>query len=181
MKDDIIKEIVLEKGVTAEFSGGILKIKGPKGEVHRKLVVPKINLKIDSNKVIVSSIKGTKREKRIISSFASHIKNMISGVVENHVYKLKICSGHFPMNVSVSGDELIIKNFLGEAVPRRVKFISGVTVKIEGTEILVSSPNKEAAGQTAAKVEQLCRITNRDRRVFQDGCYIVTKSGKAVI
>ena len=82
------------------------------------------------------------------------------------------------MNVSVTGKELVIKNFLGESVPRRVGITPGAEVKIDGTEILVTSPDKEIAGQVASRIENLCRITNRDIRIFQDGCYIVNKGGK---
>ena len=181
MKEDLTREIAIEKGVIAELSGGKLKIKGAKGEISRSFVNPKVSLKVEADKIVLFSPKATKREKRIISSYTSHVKNMVKGVVENHIYKLKICSGHFPMNVSISGEELSIKNFLGEAVPRKVKLIHGVAVKVEGSEIIVSSADKEAAGQAAASIEQLCRITNRDRRVFQDGCYITSKAGKGVI
>ena len=180
MKEEIKREIVLEEGVQAELIGTVLKIKGSKNEVERKFVHPKIKLTVEAGKVILVASKATKREKTIIGSFEAHIRNMVKGVIEPHVYKLKICSGHFPMNVAVSGQELIIKNFLGESVPRRITFKEGVTVKINGTEIEVISPNKEHAGQTAAKIESLCRITNRDRRIFQDGCYIVMKAGKNI-
>ena len=180
MKEDLKKEIVLEEGVQVELAGTTLKIKGPKGEVERKFVHPKIKLTIEGEKIVMVSLKATKREKTIVGSFEAHIKNLIKGVVEPHVYKLKICSGHFPMNVAVSGQDLIIKNFLGESVPRKITFKEGVSVKINGTEIVVSSADKELAGQTAAKIETLCRITNRDRRIFQDGCYITEKAGKII-
>lgn len=178
MKDDIIREIILEKGVTAQVLGTSLKIKGPKGEVERDFPSPRVSLTIDGNKIILKSLKATKREKTIIGSFEAHVTNLVKGVVEPHLYKLKICSGHFPMSVSISGQEFIIKNFLGESVPRRLIFPKGVDVKITGTDVVVISPDKELAGMTAAKIENLCRITNRDRRVFQDGCYIVQKAGK---
>ena len=180
MKENILREIELDEGVTAQLDGSILMIKGPKGEVKRQFVHPKVEFVVEQGKIILKSKKGTKREKTIIGSFSSHIRNMIKGVQEPHIYKLKICSGHFPMNVSVAGQELIIKNFLGESVPRKITILSGIEVKVEGTEIVVSSPDKEAAGQTAAKIESLCRITNRDLRIFQDGCYLVHKSGKDV-
>ncbi len=180
MKDDLIREIELTGGVTATFHGTLLKVKGPKGEVQKVFDHPRVQITIEGKKIVLRAPKATKREKTQLGSYESHVQNMVKGVQELHVYKLKICSGHFPMSVSVSGQELVVKNFLGEAVPRRVKFDTQADVKVAGNEIVVSSPNKEAAGQTAAKIENLCRITNRDRRIFQDGCYITQKAGKEV-
>ena len=116
----------------------------------------------------------------MLGSFESHIVNMVRGVQELYVYKLKICSGHFPMSVSVAGNEVIIKNFLGEAVPRKVDIMKGAEVKVNGEEIIVTSADIEVAGQTAAKIETACKITNRDRRIFQDGCYITQKADKSM-
>jgi large subunit ribosomal protein L6 len=126
----------------------------------------------------LESKKSSKMEKKVIHSFAAHIKNMFKGVQEPHVYKLKICSGHFPMNVSVSGQEITIKNFFGESVPRKTTLPEKAEVKVNGDEIVITSADKEAAGQAAAKIESLCRITKRDIRIFQDGCYITEKAGK---
>jgi len=39
----------------------------------------------------------------------------------------------------------------------------------------VRSGNKYAAGQTAANLEQATRVRKKDRRVFQDGIFIVEK------
>ena len=175
MKDDLKREIELKSGVTAQLDGNLLRVKGPKGEVSRVFLHPKVMVSLEENKVVLFAPKATKREKTMIGSFESHIMNMILGVQEPYVYKLRICSGHFPMNVSVAGNELIIKNFLGEAVPRKVNIIKGADVKVNGEEIIVSSADIEVAGQTAAKIESACRITNRDRRIFQDGCYIIEK------
>ena len=180
MKEDLVKEIVLEEATSAELADNILHIKGPEGEVEKNFTHPKIEINIEGNKIVLKAAKATRREKKILGSFTAHIKNMVKGVKKLHVYKLKICSGHFPMNVSVSKQEVVIKNFLGESIPRKVTLLPGSEVKVEGTEIIISSPNKEVAGQNAAKIESLCRITNRDRRIFQDGCYITHKANKSV-
>jgi len=175
MKQDLQLEVELTDGVTASLDGTVLKIKGPKGEVERNFAHPRVKVTIEGNQVILKAAKATKREKTILGSYTAHIKNMTKGVVEPFQYKVKICSGHFPMNVAMSGQELIVKNFLGEAVPRRVMLPQGTKVQVNGTEIDISSPNKELAGQAASKIENLCRITNRDRRIFQDGIYITQK------
>jgi large subunit ribosomal protein L6 len=121
-----------------------------------------------------------KKSKKTANSFKAHIKNMVKGANEGHIYKLKICSGHFPMTVSLKGETLEIKNFIGEKVPRTLKVLEGTTVKVDGTEIIVESINKEKAGHMAASIEQLTRRPGFDRRIFQDGIYIVEKDGKII-
>lgn len=178
MKENVIKEIELLEDQTAELAGAVLKVKSPKGEIERDFTHPKISIKVKDTKIILEAKKATRREKTIIGAFNAHIKNMISGLQEPHTYKLKICSGHFPMNVAVSGEEIIVKNFLGESVPRKAALIPNVEVKVNGDEIVISGANKELAGQMAARIEKMCRITDRDKRIFQDGCYITHKGGK---
>jgi len=120
----------------------------------------------------------TKKEKRILKTIKSHLNNLIKGVINQYIYTLKICSGHFPMNVSVSNNKVIIKNFFAEKIPREAKILPNVEVKINGDIITVKSVDLELAGQTASNIEQACRITNRDRRIFMDGIYITSKAEK---
>jgi len=180
MKKKIDEEIELGEGIQANIEKNILSLNGQKGENRKDFNNPLIQIKIDGNKIKLSSKRLTKREKKLAGTFKSHIKNMIKGVNEGHIYKLKICSSHFPMNVSINNDELVVKNFFGEKSPRTLKIKSGVTTKVEGSEIIIESTNKELAGQAAADIEQLTRITNKDRRIFQDGIYITEKDGKKI-
>jgi len=179
MKEDLNKEIELPEGVTIQIDHAV-KIIGPQGEVTKRLTHPRINISHQDSKIIMKSLNTTKKEKKIFNSFQAHLKNMIQGVIEKHVYKLKICSGHFPMTVSLSNNELTIKNFFGENTPRKLTIKPNVEVKVEGTTIIVISTDKEAAGQVAADIERLTKIKNRDMRIFQDGCYITHKAGKDI-
>lgn len=177
MKEDIIKEIEIPEKVSITI-GQTIKVTGPQGEVEKKLIHPKIKIEEKEGKIILKSIKAGKNERKIMYSFEAHLKNMIAGVNEKYTYKIKICSGHFPMNVSLSNNQLIIKNFIGENTPRKLNIKSGAEVKLEGNEILISSVSKEIAGQVAADIEQLTKIKKKDIRIFQDGCYITEKAGK---
>lgn len=174
------EEIVIPDKVTVEVNKYLVTVKGPKGELKREFRNKQVSIEKKDNKVIVFAKDASKREKTMVGTFASHIKNMTLGVQNPHIYKLKICSGHFPMSVAVSGSDFVVKNFLGETVPRKFKIKPGVTVKVDGDFVVVDSINKELASQTAANVEQLVRITNRDRRVFQDGIWIIEKDSKKV-
>ena len=84
------------------------------------------------------------------------------------------------MNVSVSNDRFIVKNFLGEKVPRTLKLKAGASVKVEGNLVVVESPSKETAGQVSADIEQLTRRTHYDGRIFQDGIWIIEKDSKGI-
>jgi large subunit ribosomal protein L6 len=84
------------------------------------------------------------------------------------------------MSVSVADNFLIIKNFLGEKIPRKVKLKPGVTVKVEGNIVVVEGADKEITGQVAADIEQTTRRPGFDKRIFQDGIYIIDKSGKKI-
>ncbi len=177
-KEKVRREVELPDNVSATVNGGLLVIDGPKGSVKRQIKQHNISVKIEDKKIIFECKSGTKEDKKMIGSLAAHVKNMIKGSVQNHVYTLKICSGHFPMSVSVSNSKLIVKNFLGEKVPRVLQVKEGADIKVDGDLIYVTSPNKEIAGQVSADIEQLTRRPGYDSRVFQDGIYLVNKDGK---
>lgn len=174
------EKLEIPNGIQASVNNNVLNIKG-KSESIRAFPSKKVKISTDGNKIILSSEKPTQREKRMLKTFKAHIKNMFKGVSEGHIYRLKICSGHFPMNVSVNNNVFVVKNFLGEKSPRTLKLDADkAKVKIEGDIIIVEGDNKEKVGQTAANIEQLTRIANKDRRIFQDGIYLIEKDGKII-
>lgn len=173
-------DVELPDGVAVVFNGNVLTFKGTKGEVARDFRSPRVTFRTEGNTITFTAKNATKREKTTLGTIRAHIRNMVRGVSQGHTYKLKICSGHFPMNASVSGKEFSVKNFLGEKIPRRLQIRDGADVKIDGQLITVTSINKETAGQTAADIEQLMRVKGRDRRIFQDGIYIIEKDGKLI-
>ena len=176
---DYVEEVEVS-GTDVKVDSGLITVKGEKGEVSRDFRHPKINVEIKEDKVSFKAKNATKREKKMIGTFKAHLRNLLKGAKEGHLYKLKICSGHFPMNVSLNGNIFSVKNFLGEKTPRTVKIKEGVSVKINGDIVEVESVSKELAGQTAADIEQLTRITDRDVNKFQDGIYIIYKDGKEI-
>lgn len=177
---ELVKEIVVPEGVTVSYTDKVFSAKGPKGEVSKRVFYPGVSVVIEGNKVVVKATQVTKKKKMNMGTIRAHIRNLILGAQEGYVYKLKVCSGHFPMTVTVSGDKIEVKNYLGEKVPRVLKLKQGAKVTLDGNIITVDSVDKELAGQISADIELLTRITNRDRRIFQDGIFIIEKPGKEV-
>lgn len=180
MLSPITEKIAIPEGVTVEIAGSLVKVKGPKGENERTFAHPKIEISKDDKSIIVASKKPAKREKAMLNSFVAHITNLLEGVNSGFTYKLKVCSSHFPMSVSVEKGEVVIRNFLGEKIPRKAGIMPGVEVRIDGSMIIVEGVDKENTAVTAARIEQSTRITNRDRRIFQDGCFLVEKAGEPI-
>jgi large subunit ribosomal protein L6 len=180
MKTELSDQLPLPDGVTATFDERtrLLRVHGPKGELTRTLYAPGVEITVAAQELLFTAKRATLREKKLLYTARAHTKNMLRGVSEGYVYRMKICSGHFPMAVAVKGDQFEIKNFIGEKVPRVLKLKPGTTVKVEGQDVTVTGVDKELVGQAAADIEKLSRRPGYDTRVFQDGIFIVDKAGK---
>ena len=174
------KNIEIPEGCKVSVENRVLSITGPKGTVERALKSKLLSYELTDKAVIFFGEKNKLNYKKIVLTFVAHINNMFRGVQTPHVYKLKVCSGHFPMTVAVKGTVLEVKNFIGESKPRILNLIPNVDVKVNGTDIVVEAIDKENAGQVAASIEQLTRRPGFDKRIFQDGIYITEKDGKKI-
>lgn len=177
MAAEKLREIEVPEGVTVTLSGATLTVKGKKGLIAREFRYPGIALKVDDGKVVVETKKDDKQTKATVGTYASHVKNMVKGVSEGYEYHMKVVYAHFPIQVKVEGkDKVSIGNFLGERKARSASIQGTTKVVVTGAEVVVSGSNKEDVGQTAANIEQACKIRKRDPRVFQDGIYITRKA-----
>jgi large subunit ribosomal protein L6 len=180
MKKDLKRTVELPEGYTAVVSGDAVTIKGRGKEVTKKFDVGKVLLSVKSNKIDIEAKKATKRESRMMGTIEAHILNMVKGLNEEFVYKMEICNVHFPMNVKVDGNKVTIKSFLGEKVDRFAEILPNVKVEVKGSEIKITSHDREAAGQTAANIETASKVVGRDRRIFQDGIFMKEKCGRII-
>lgn len=169
---EVSKEIELPEGVKAEKKDGMLVVSAGDKQLRRALPKRKLDVKVSGNKIELAA---DRKDRALIGTFTSHFKNMISGVQKPFVYELKICSTHFPMSVKAQGSDVVVENYIGGRAPKKVKMPEKVEVSIKGDAIKVSSPDIERAGMAASRLEQSTRLTNKDRRIFQDGIFITKK------
>ena len=180
MKEELFQKIEIPEEVGVNIDENILNVKGKEGELKRTFGINNLIFEKKNNEIIIGSKNATKKEKKLMNTIVAHIKNMIKGVQQKFEYKLKVCFSHFPITVEINENEAVIKNFLGERIPRKLKILENVDVKVDREIITVSSIDKELAGQTAANFETATRIRNKDKRIFQDGIFITNKSGKEI-
>ncbi len=173
-KKNISVKLDIPEKVKVEMSGDNVTVTGPKGSLTKAFANPSVSVKV-ADGVEISAEETTKKEKAVVNTYVVLLRNMMTGVTEGYTYKLKVCSGHFPMNVTFANGVVSVKNLLGEKVPRTVKVDPKVKVQIEGAEIVVSGNDKELVGQTAANLEKSTQRQNFDRRIFQDGIFLTSK------
>lgn len=161
--------------VDVKIEGGQIKVSGPKGQLERYFDLSDYNVSVENGVFKISLENPRSKQKAMMGTIAAHLRNMIRGVREGYEYRLKIVYAHFPINVSVDGNRLVIKNFAGEKTPRYAHILPETQVEIKGQEIIVRGIDKEKVGQTAANIENATRIKRRDLRVFGDGIFIISK------
>jgi len=180
MKKKLYESVEIPEGVEVRIDKNDIEVSGKEGKIKKTVNLSNIETKREGSKLLIGGEKITKSEKKMIYTIISHLRNMMKGVQEKYTYEIKVCFNHFPITLDVSGNEAKIKNFLGEKVPRKAKILEGVEIDVKKDSITLKSINKEAAGQTAANFEAATKIRNRDRRVFQDGLFIINKCGKDI-
>ncbi len=171
------KIVEIPEGVTITIDDRFVTVKGQKISLTREFPVSRISMSVKGNQVILTCTLPKRKENALLGTFRSHINNMIIGVTNGFEYKMKIVYSHFPVKTTVKGDEFVIENFLGEKHPRKAGIIGDTKIKAKGDEVIITGPNKENVGQTAANIEQVTKIKRYDPRKFQDGIYIVSKGG----
>jgi len=171
-------ELEIPDEVDAETDRFDLTVEGPNGSVTRRLWYPDVDVSVTDGAVVIESDADDAETMATLGTFESHVRNMFHGVTEGWEYEMEVFYSHFPMKVRVEDDEIVIENFLGEKAPRRTPIHGDTDVDIDGEEVTLRGPDIEAVGQTAADIEQLTRVTEKDIRVFQDGVYITGKPNR---
>ncbi len=167
-----LKTIEIPKNVKVNIKGKMVEVTGEKGRLVRDFSYAPASVWLEEGLINVQAEWPRKKEAALIGTVRAHIRNMIVGVTEGFMYKLKIVFSHFPISVKVDGKRVIIDNFTGERSSRIAKIIGDAKVIVQGEDVIVQGINLEDVSQTAANIEQATRIKKRDPRVFLDGIYI---------
>ncbi len=156
-------------------------VNGPKGSLKRSFPEPQTQIKIEDDNVIASTHINRKRSRALVGTVVAHVRNMLIGVQHGYEYELKIVYSHFPITVQVKDETVVIKNFIGERGDRTARLIGDVQVRTTEDEVFITGIDIEHVSQSAANIQQACKIRDKDRRVFLDGIYVIRKRKGEVV
>ncbi len=164
-------EVVIPEGVTVSLNKHMLHFAGPLGKTHKSFRLIPVEIKIDGNKILLTSIESKKEDYAILHTARSIIRNICEGLITGYTIKMKIVFSHFPITVKVDGKKVIIENFQGERAPRITNIVGNTKVTPKGEDVIVTGEVWTDVTQTAANIEQKSKVKNKDHRVFLDGIY----------
>ena len=141
-----------------------------------------------TRKILIDLWFGNKKQVAGARTIQTHIENMITGVTKGFVRKMRFVFAHFPIQCALPEEDPLtgakvqegkiveIRNFLGEHRVRRVDMLDGVICTRGGKdEIIISGNDIDLVSRSAALINQVCHVKNKDIRKFLDGCYVSEK------
>lgn len=141
------QQINVPEKTEVKFSDGVFFAKGPLGELSRAFKSD-IAIKIVDRQINLEPVKKTNENNMLWGTYASHIINMIEGV--NKAFAKKLIVEGIGYKADKQGNDIVLN--VGFSHPVKLTIPKGVSVEVEKNMITISSPDKEAVGQFAAKV-----------------------------
>ncbi|KAL2212124.1 ribosomal protein L6 [Sarocladium strictum] len=175
----------IPEGVKVNIKTRQVTVEGPRGKLQKDLGHLAVTFAHPKRNVISIEIHhGVRKNVAALRTVKTIIENMIIGVTKGFKYKMRYVYAHFPINVSLDKDaetdlwQVEIRNFIGEKIVRRVTMRPGVDVeasKSQKDELVLSGNSVEDVSQSAADIQQICKVRNKDIRKFLDGLYVSEK------
>jgi len=183
---DVLKteELEIPDGVTVAIKSRVITVTGPRGTLTKNVRHVNMDIRLlkgKTNQVTLAVWQGNRKHVACLRTIKSLINNMITGVTKGFLYKMRAVYAHFPINciIQEEGRALQIRNFLGEKIVRNVEMLDGVTVsesKAQKDELILEGADIQNVSQSAASIQGMCRVRNKDIRKFLDGIYVSEKT-----
>ncbi len=142
--------IELPESVIFEVVDGTVKVKGPKGELSRKLP-REVGVEVENKIASVFSKSKSKLARAMHGTYRALIANMVRGVVEGWTRTLELVGTGY----RAEGTDKELTLNIGFSHPVKIQAPEGIIFKIEKTKITIEGIDKEAVGQIAAVIRKV--------------------------
>jgi len=179
------REIDVPEAVKCTIDARVVTVVGPRGTLTRSFKHLNCDLQVvgEGKKIRLDLWFATRKQLACVRTMMSHIDNMFVGTTQGYCYKMRFVYSHFPINVTLTGNEVEIRNFLGEKRVRRVQLCEGVSY-VRSTDVKdqieLTGNDLGLVSLTAAKIQQMTNIRHKDLRKFLDGIYVSEKGAIVV-
>ncbi len=170
------KPIPIVAGVKVDVADGVVKVKGPKGDLQAK-VHSDVTVEVKKGEVCVSRHADDKFHRALHGLWRALIANMVKGVAQGYEQKLEIVGVGY--KAEMKGKKILLA--IGYSHPILFSPPEGITLAAPTlTNITISGIDKQLVGQVAAKIRSFRPPEPyKGKGIKYEGEYIRRKAGKA--
>ncbi|MFN8532067.1 MAG: 50S ribosomal protein L6 [Dehalococcoidia bacterium] len=168
--------IAVPAGVNVTVDDGLVRVKGPKGELQRQ-VSPKMEIALEAGTLTVARPDDEKENRAQHGLTRTLIANMVTGVTNGFAKNLEMSGVGY--RAQLQGAKLVLQ--VGYSHPIEVEAPAGITFVVEApTRFSVQGIDKELVGQTAANIREVRPPEPyKGKGIRYQGEVIRRKAGKA--
>lgn len=169
------KAVAIPDGVTATMEDGMVKVKGPKGELSTPMV-DTLTYELGDGGLQVTPANKSKEARAFWGMQRTLVQNLIDGVTEGFTKVLEINGVGY--RAAVQGKTLNLQ--LGFSHDVNIDIPEGLTIKTpDQTTIEISGMDKQQVGQVAAEIRRWRKPEPyKGKGIKYRGEYIFRKEGK---
>jgi large subunit ribosomal protein L6 len=139
--------ITIPDGVDVVLEGDSVKVKGPKGELRRR-IHPKIKVEIDGGRITLTPGDESKESMSLYGLSRMLVYNMVTGVSSGFQKVLEIVGVGY--RAEMKGRTAVLN--LGYSHPVEFPLPEGIDAAVDRGKLIVSGIDKELLGLTCAKI-----------------------------
>ena len=145
------KPVTVPKGVTVQLQGHDVAVKGPRGELRRRLH-PDMQIALDKDQFTVTRPSEEKRHKALHGLTRTLVQNMVEGVSKGFSKSLEIQGVGYKAEAKPYGVNLIV----GYSHPVKYEAPKGIKITVDNnTMVKIEGADKELVGQVAAELRSV--------------------------
>ena len=142
------KPVTVPKGVTLQLEGHNVAVKGPRGELRRRLH-PDMQIAFDKDQFTVARPSEEKRHKALHGLTRTLVQNMVDGVSKGFSKTLEIQGVGYKAEAKPYGVNLIV----GYSHPVKYEAPKGIKISVDNNVVVkIEGADKELVGQVAAEL-----------------------------
>lgn len=169
------KEMTVPKGVEVKVADGVVRVKGPKGELSKPIHAA-VSVTLADGQVHVARSSDEKFHKSLHGMLRNEIQNMLEGVTHGYARVLEITGVGY--RAQLQGRSLLLN--LGYTHQIDFPLPSGIDASVEKqTTVTIRGVDKYLVGQTAATIRAMRKPEPyKGKGIKYAGERIIRKEGK---
>jgi large subunit ribosomal protein L6 len=142
------KPVTVPKGVTLQLEGHNVAVKGPRGELRRRLH-PDMQIAFEKDQFTVARPSEEKRHKALHGLTRTLVQNMVEGVSKGFSKTLEIQGVGYKAEAKPYGVNLVV----GYSHPVKYEAPKGIKISVDNNVVVkIEGADKELVGQVAAEL-----------------------------